>query len=115
MNKDILKRITAIIAGILTYPAMIAYALPPISPNVTAKDFDNLTIGNVTGWIVGFILWVLRIAGFLGVIWGIYGYVVSKKDGEADGMNIGILKFGIGLVLMCLPAVLIKLGVITHP
>lgn len=92
--------------GSVLLPFTSFAALPPVSSNVKPDDFDNLDIGSTVGWIIGFTLWVLRVAGVVCIIWGVYGFVVSRKDGDADGINMGILKFGIGLVLTCMPSIL---------
>jgi hypothetical protein len=68
---------------------------------------------NPEALIIGLALWISRLIGTGMLIWGIYGYVTARKDGEAESMNGALGKLISGLVLICMPAVLQGLGVIS--
>ena len=72
----------------------------------------NVASTNPEGLIIGLAVWVCRLIGIGMLIWGIYGYVTARKDGEAEAMNGAIGKLVAGLVLICMPAVLRGLNII---
>lgn len=88
-----------------------AYAIR-ITPDVTVDQFDSWTGDNISGFLLGTIFWILRIAGVLVFMWGIYGLVTGKKDGEADSMNQAMVKVVFGCVFLTMPYILKALGVI---
>lgn len=87
--------------------------------NAYAMDIDtdysvnsNIADTNPEGLIIGLAVWVCRLIGIGMLIWGIYGYVTARKDGEAEAMNGAIGKLVAGLVLICMPAILKGLNII---
>ena len=73
---------------------------------------DGVSSMNPEGLIIGLALWISRLIGIGMLIWGVYGYVTARKDGEAESMNGALGKLISGLVLVCMPSVLKALGVI---
>lgn len=67
---------------------------------------------NPEGLIIGLAVWICRIIGIAMLIWGIYGYVTARKDGEAESMNGAIGKLVSGIVLVAMPSILQALGII---
>lgn len=82
--------------------------------NINTDYTVSADIGNTNpeGLIIGLAVWICRLIGIGMLIWGIYGYVAARKDGEAEAMNGAIGKLVSGLVLVCMPAVLRGLGII---
>jgi len=107
-----IEMMAAAMYGTICFPLMTAFALPPVDSDVSPDDFDNVTVTSLTGWIIGFTMWVLRLSGIICTVWGIYELVTCRKDGDADGINIGIVKFAIGLVLIAAPSILKSLQII---
>ena len=91
-------------AQMLMMNAMYAYADLQID---TSKELSP-AIGdtNPEQLIIGLALWISRLIGTGMLIWGIYGYVTARKDGEAESMNGALGKLISGLVLICMPSVL---------
>ena len=75
-----------------------------------SKDVGGV---NPEGLIIGLALWISRLVGIGMLVWGVYGYVTARKDGEAESMNGALGKLISGLVLICMPSVLRALGVIS--
>lgn len=67
---------------------------------------------NPEGLILGLAFWIARLVGIGMLVWGIYGYVTARKDGEAESMNGAIGKLISGVVLIAMPSVLTALGII---
>lgn len=88
-----------------------AYAVN-ITPDVTVDQFDRWTGDNISGFLLGTVFWILRIVGVLIFMWGIYGLVTGKKDGDADSMNQAMVKLVFGCVFLTMPYILKALGVI---
>ena len=70
------------------YPCVFlaANGLPDVkvSDNL-AQNFSDM---NATmSIVIGLAIWICRITGVGMLIWGIYGYVTARKDGEAEAMN----------------------------
>ena len=88
-----------------------AYAMT-ISPNVKASDFDAYTILQFQSLVLNIIFWFLRVTGVVVLMWGIYGVVTAKKDGDADSINQAMLKLIFGTVFLCMPGILKALKII---
>lgn len=84
-----------------------AYALD-IDTDYTVTDVG--TDFNIEGLIIGLALWLCRLVGVGMLIWGIYGYVTARKDGEAEAMNGSLGKLISGAVLIGMPSVLQAIG-----
>lgn len=81
-----------------------------IKHDYTVKDPG--TNFNPEGLILGLAFWIARLVGIGMLVWGIYGYVTARKDGEAESMNGAIGKLISGVVLIAMPSVLTALGII---
>lgn len=90
------------------------------SVNAFAGGFTintQYTVGNVSNLnpeslILGLAFWLCRLVGISMLIFGIYGYVTARKDGEAESMNGAIGKLVSGAVLLMMPTVLQAVGII---
>lgn len=96
---------------------LIAYAMCSVNAfAVTIKhDYkvkDPGTDFNPEGMILGLAFWIARLVGIGMLVWGIYGYVTARKDGEAESMNGAIGKLISGVVLIAMPSVMTGLGII---
>lgn len=82
--------------------------------NINSNYQIKSDIGNVNpeGLILGLAFWIARLVGIGMLVWGIYGYVTARKDGEAESMNGALGKLISGLVLICMPSVMTGLGII---
>lgn len=67
---------------------------------------------DIAGIIVGLALWICQLVGIGMLIWGIYGYVTARKDGEAESMNGAISKLVSGCVLIGMKGILQLLGIV---
>lgn len=83
-----------------------------ISPDVTVDSFNQYTGNNVAGMLLGVTFWILRIFGAILVMWGIYGYITSKKDGEASQISTALVKIVFGAVFIGMPMILRNLEII---
>lgn len=81
-----------------------------IKHDYTVKDPG--TNFNPEGLILGLAFWIARLVGIGMLVWGIYGYVTARKDGEAESMNGAIGKLISGVVLIAMPSVMTGLGII---
>lgn len=88
-----------------------AYAFT-VKPDVTVDEFNNYTGDNVVGMLLGITFWICRLFGALVLMWGIYSVIVSKKDGDADSINIAIIKIIFGALLFAMPNIFQALGII---
>jgi len=107
------------ICGKISTCASVAVAYVYCGMNALAVNIKHdyqvsTTIGDVNpeGLIIGLAVWIARLIGIGMLIWGIYGYVTARKDGEAESMNGALGKLISGLVLVCMPSVLKGLGII---
>ena len=80
-----------------------AFAGFSINTGYQIKDVQNL---NPEQLILGLAFWLCRLVGISMLIFGIYGYVTARKDGEAESMNGAIGKLVSGAVLLMMPTVL---------
>lgn len=116
MKKDALNRVTkavartAIVAEAMLTKTMVAFADLDIKTDY--KLSGDIGDTNPEQLIIGLALWISRLIGTGMLIWGIYGYVTARKDGEAESMNGALGKLISGLVLICMPSVLKGLGIL---
>ena len=95
------------------YPCVFlaANGLPDVkvSDNL-AQNFSDM---NATmSIVIGLAIWICRITGVGMLIWGIYGYVTARKDGEAEAMNGALGKLISGAVLIGMQGILHALGIV---
>lgn len=103
------RAITALgIYSVYAMSSINAFAVT-IKHDYTVKDMSNV---NPEGLILGLAFWICRIIGVAMLVWGIYGYVTARKDGEAESMNGAIGKLISGVVLIAMPNVLTGLDII---
>lgn len=88
-----------------------AYAFT-VKPDVTVDEFNSYTGDNVAGMLLGITFWICRLFGVLVLMWGIYSVITAKKDGDADSINIAIIKMIFGALLFAMPNILRALGII---
>lgn len=103
--------LTTVASALMTYAicSVNAYAVN-IKHDYKVKDPG--TNFNPEGLILGLAFWIARLVGIGMLVWGIYGYVTARKDGEAESMNGAIGKLISGVVLIAMPSVLTALGII---
>lgn len=110
-------------AGVATaVSAMITYPYVFFASNTGNKfgvsvDMDTVAQqfsqpDEIAGVIVGLALWVCQLVGIGMLIWGIYGYVTARKDGEAESMNGAISKLVSGCVLIGMKGILQMLDIV---
>lgn len=80
-----------------------------IDTNISVGNLDDF---NAEGAIIGIAIWVCRMIGIAMIIWGIYGYVTARKDGEAESMNGAIGKLVAGAVLISMKSILGLIGIL---
>lgn len=83
-----------------------------VKPDITVDEFNNYTGDNVAGMLLGITFWICRVFGVVIIMWGIYSIITAKKDGDADTINISIVKLIFGAVLLGMPSILKGLGII---
>lgn len=76
---------------------------------VASKFSDTNAIASL---VVGLALWICQLVGIGMLIWGIYGYVTARKDGEAEAMNGALGKLISGAVLIGMKGILAVLGIV---
>lgn len=109
VRSTIRQAMTALgIYAVYTMNTINAFAVT-IKHDYTVKDMTNV---NPEGLILGLAFWICRIIGVAMLVWGIYGYVTARKDGEAESMNGAIGKLISGVVLIAMPNVLKGLDII---
>ena len=91
---------------------MTAFAGLKITPNISVDDFNRMTGPTVEGPLLWIIFYLLRLVGAVVLIWGIHGYLIAKKDGNADEINQAMVKLIFGGCLLGLPWLLSEIGVI---
>lgn len=77
---------------------------------VASKFSDTNAIASL---VVGLALWICQLVGIGMLIWGIYGYVTARKDGEAEAMNGALGKLISGAVLIGMKGILSVLGIVS--
>lgn len=102
----------AVAASILTTYAMCSVNTFAVNIKHDYEVKDPGTDFNPEGLILGLAFWIARLVGIGMLVWGIYGYVTARKDGEAESMNGAIGKLISGVVLIAMPSVLTALGII---
>lgn len=85
-----------------------------VKPDITVDDFDKVTGDNVAGMLLGITFWACRLFGVVVIMWGIYSVITAKKDGDADAINIAIIKLIFGAVLLGIPNILRALEIIQY-
>lgn len=115
--KNVAKAAASLSMAMQVMMARTMVALAGSSGGLTIDTNKSLSsnIGEVNPeqLIIGLALWMSRLIGTGMLIWGVYGYVTARKDGEAESMNGALGKLISGLVLICMPTVLSALGVIS--
>lgn len=81
-------------------------------------DMDTLSQNfadpnQIMGVVVGLALWICQIVGVCMLIWGIYGYVTARKDGEPEAMNGALGKLVSGAVLIGMKGILQMMGIVS--
>lgn len=93
---------------------MVAYAYT-INPNASIGDdeFKAMDISRIPSYILGTVFFIVRIAGVIVLIGGIYRMLTARKSGEADEMNGAIIKVVVGFCFITLPTILKALNIIS--
>ena len=108
------KRLETALAALITTASFpISSYATTIRQDAKPSDFDAFTISNAPGYIMGVAFWILRIVGVVLLIAGIGTTVSARKDGEADEINVGVIKIVAGVMFLGLPNILKALGVIS--
>lgn len=100
----------AAVLGTYAICQMNAFAMAGLNPDqYQIKDTSDF---NPEGIILSLAFWACRLMGISMLIWGIYGYLTARKDGEAESMNGAIGKLVSGGALIAMPFLLKQLGII---
>ena len=111
------------VSAMITYP-YVFFATNAAAGNSSGGDFsvtvDMSSVAqhfskpdDIAGIIVGLALWICQLVGIGMLIWGIYGYVTARKDGEAESMNGAIGKLVSGCVLIGMKGILNALHIVS--
>lgn len=96
----------------IRYPyAFFAFEVPTVNSATLSTKFSDPN--QIMGIVVGLALWICQMVGVGMFIWGIYGYVTARKDGEAEAMNGALGKLISGAVLIGMKGVLKILGIVS--
>lgn len=87
------------------------FKIPTVNSQSLSQNFSSPD--QIMGMIVGLALWICQMVGVGMLIWGIYGYVTARKDGEAEAMNGALGKLISGAVLIGMEGVLRLLKIVT--
>lgn len=93
--------------GMCRFPA---FAMSGLNKTYTIADTTNF---NPESMILNLAFWISRLVGIGMLVWGIYGYVTARKDGEAESMNGALGKLISGCVLIAMPSVMKGLGILS--
>lgn len=95
----------------IQYPyVFFAFDIPTVNTQNLSSKFSDPNA--IMGMVVGLALWICQMVGVGMLIWGIYGYVTARKDGEAEAMNGALGKLISGAVLIGMKGVLTVLGIV---
>lgn len=81
--------------------------------SITDSEFASMDVNSVPSLILGTVILILRIVGVLVFMSGIYKMISARKSGEADDINMAMVKLTIGACFMAFPAIMKALGIIT--
>lgn len=104
----------AVAALAIRYPYAFyasGFEVPTVNSQNLSQKFSDPN--QIMGIVVGLALWICQMVGVGMFIWGIYGYVTARKDGEAEAMNGALGKLISGAVLIGMKGVLKMLGIIS--
>ena len=87
------------------------FDIPTVNSSNLSQNFSDPN--KIMGIVVGLALWICQMVGVGMFIWGIYGYVTARKDGEAEAMNGALGKLISGAVLIGMKGVLKMLGIVS--
>lgn len=87
------------------------FEVPTVNSQNLSQKFSDPN--QIMGIVVGLALWICQMVGVGMFIWGIYGYVTARKDGEAEAMNGALGKLISGAVLIGMKGVLKMLGIVS--
>lgn len=101
---------TAVMMVKYPYVFLAGNGLPDVKvADNLAQNFSDMNA--VMSMVIGLAIWICRITGVGMLIWGIYGYVTARKDGEAEAMNGALGKLISGAVLIGMQGILHALGI----
>ena len=111
INKACAVATAAVMMAKYPYVFLAANGLPDVKvSNNLAQNFSDMNA--VMSIVIGLAIWICRITGVGMLIWGIYGYVTARKDGEAEAMNGALGKLISGAVLIGMQGILHALGIV---
>ena len=104
---------TAVVVAVKYPYAFFAsgFEVPTVNSQNLSQKFSDPN--QIMGIVVGLALWICQMVGVGMFIWGIYGYVTARKDGEAEAMNGALGKLISGAVLIGMKGVLKMLGIVS--
>lgn len=111
-GRNMAKRAMIMAAACMTYGMcqINAFAMSGLNKTYTIADTTNF---NPESMILNLAFWISRLVGIGMLVWGIYGYVTARKDGEAESMNGALGKLISGCVLIAMPSVMKGLGILS--
>lgn len=117
LGRKATDRVTAVATAIVLavrypYAALASgFEVPTVNSQNLSQKFSDPN--QIMGIVVGLALWICQMVGVGMFIWGIYGYVTARKDGEAEAMNGALGKLISGAVLIGMKGVLKMLGIVS--
>ena len=81
--------------------------------SVDDERFKSMDVQGAPRLILGTVFWIMRLVGILVVMSGIYKLLVARKDGEAEEINVAMMKIIMGLCFICFPWILTALHIVT--
>ncbi len=111
-GRDMAKKAVMMATACMTYGMcrINAFAMSGLNKTYTIADTTNF---NPESMILNLAFWISRLVGIGMLVWGIYGYVTARKDGEAESMNGALGKLISGCVLIAMPSVMKGLGILS--
>ena len=111
-GRDMAKKAVMMATACMTYGMcrINALAMSGLNKTYTIADTTNF---NPESMILNLAFWISRLVGIGMLVWGIYGYVTARKDGEAESMNGALGKLISGCVLIAMPSVMKGLGILS--
>lgn len=118
-KKEAIKKVKQIMEkGLVTAAICMTYGLSQFHVFAMTGLDKTYTIADTTNFnpesmILNLAFWISRLVGIGMLVWGIYGYVTARKDGEAESMNGALGKLISGCVLIAMPSVMKGLGILS--
>lgn len=114
MNTNISAKVSAFFApaAVFLKASIPAYALK-ITADAKASDFDDYSLSEMQGVMLGTVFWILRLLGVLALIWGLYGFIIGRRNGDPRQYSGAWAKIALAFCLIMLPVILKAVDIIS--